>query len=99
MAAFDDEPATSKEWTLPAIFEGEGAITLGCALWSVPQVTEYSADNPNVGAFVVQASDMSGLFALVDGPGGTELVSGTDCAISVDWRRFPRDTRPGDRGY
>jgi len=92
---------TDKEWTLPAIFEGEGAITIGCSFWGVPRVLPYAQDNPNQGFVLIQAggdeTNPINLLLLVDGPSGATAVQGDNCAISIDWRRFPTETRPWDR--
>ena len=94
-------PAPEKEWALPALFEGEGAVTFGCSLWEVPMVNPYGPDNPNEGFFAAQiAGSNEGLreaAIIVDGPNGTTLISGQDCGISIDWRRFPTEERPADR--
>ena len=81
------------EWTLPARFEAQGAITLGCALWDVPYVTEYSDDNPNVGFWGISGSKEE-MLLLVDGPQGSTIVHGNACGISIDWGAFPGEQRP-----
>ena len=96
-----DKATPDKEWTLPALFEGDGALTFGCSFWSVPRITPYDQENPRTGFVVVQAggddaNPISVLF-LVDGPMGTVAVSGEHCAVSIDWRRFSTETRPTDR--
>lgn len=91
----DAEP---HEWTMPARFEAQGAFTLGCALWDVPKITPYSDENPNDGLALVQfGPDPTGrrsILAIIDGPRGTSIISGLDCALSVDWSAFPKAERP-----
>ena len=87
---------------LPAIFDGEGAVVLGCAFWGVPSVTPFSEENPDVGVFVISASGSKQtprrVTLAVDGPHGFAIVSGEECGVEIDWRRFPAVDRPGDKG-
>lgn len=89
---------TDKEWTLPARFAGQGAFTIGCALWGYTSETPYSEDNPNTGTIVLQiAGDKENpaeLVAFIDGPRGSRMIEGSHCAISVDWSAIPTEQRP-----
>jgi hypothetical protein len=94
-----DQAQAWEEWTLPARFEGEGALTVGCAFWDVPSVTEYGVNNPRLDSVVVGVSGDRGdveALASIDGPKGTAFVSGQKCAVSVDWSVFPTRARPAD---
>ena len=88
-----------EEWTMPARFEGQGAVTLGCAFWDVPEVHAYSDDNPRLDYVEIgvggESNDVKAI-ASIDGPEGTAFISGTRCAVSVDWSAFPNRRRPND---
>jgi hypothetical protein len=92
-------PPPWEEWSLPARFEGHGALTLGCSFWDVPSVTGYSDENPRTDLVMVAISgergDVEALFS-IDGPHGTSFVGGEKCAVSVDWSAFPERERPAD---
>ena len=91
--------ASWEEWTMPARFEGQGAVTLGCAFWDVPHLTAYGDDNPKLDYVNIVVGGDSGqveTFGSVDGPQGTAFLSGTRCAVSVDWNAFPTHARPAD---
>jgi hypothetical protein len=92
-------PGPTREWAMPGMFEAEGAVTLGCALWDRPTTRPYDADNEDVGVVVLSMRgsnrDYEGvtLLMLVDGPEGSVLVSGSKCGLSVDFRAFPPATK------
>lgn len=81
------------EAPLPALFEttGGGAVTIGCALWDVPQPDpeDYNGDTHDY----VLESDRDSLFLVAVHAGHTVLISGEQCGISLDWRRFPDKER------
>jgi len=89
-------PKVWEEWTLPARFEGQGAFTLGCAFWDVPHLTAYGDDNPRTDLVSLavggESTDVQA-FAVIDGPRGTAAISGSRCAVSVDWNAFPTRQR------
>jgi hypothetical protein len=88
-----------QEWTMPARFEGEGAVTLGCAFWDVPQVSAYGSENPKLGFVGISVSGESGdiqALMAIDGPEGTAFMGGQKCAVSVDWSAFPSRFRAAD---
>ena len=84
---------TRTEWTLPARFNGQGAITMGCALWYTASVTPYSEANPNERYAAVVFSTVEGIKAYIQGPMGSVLVDGHECALSVDWSNFVYEER------
>ena len=86
---FLSSPQVQYEWTLPARFNGQGAITMGCALWYPASVTPYSKDNPNEQFAAVAFSTLEGLKAYIQGPMGSVFVEGRECALSVDWSAIP----------
>jgi len=93
---YSDPRVPEKEWVLPAYFNGQGAFTLGCALWDETYVTPYGPENARTD-FAALSFDSEGLLAFIDGPNGTELISGKHCGISVDWRAIPHGPqRPGE---
>jgi hypothetical protein len=82
---------------LGGLFEGQGALTLGCAFWEVPTVQPYDADNQNLRTVLLQSiGDRDGVqtFLVFDGPRGTVSISGSRCAVSVDWNAFPSTPIP-----
>jgi hypothetical protein len=82
---------------LGGLFEGQGALTLGCAFWEVPTVQPYNADNQNLRTVLLQSiGDRDGVqtFLVFDGPRGTVSISGSRCAVSVDWNAFPSTPIP-----
>lgn|SRR3990167_4736125 len=91
-------------WVMPAIFEHQGAITLGCALYDAPIIKPYGEAFPNgaINAYEGYASVQlqEGMFGdlemriIADAPRGTTIVNGYKCAISVDWSAFPKGERP-----
>src|SRR5438477_5507805 len=85
-----------KEWTLPAQFEGQGAVTVGCAFWTVPQMRPYDGQNDNTGFVNLNSTGESGTvqtILMIDGPRGTTTIGGDKCAVSVDWNAFPQTQR------
>lgn len=83
--------------TIHGLFEGIGTFTLGCSLWSEPSYTPYSDENKFEGYAVIQFSTLPAphngeVLAIIDGPQGTALLSGTRCGLSTDWRAIPPPT-------
>lgn len=93
-AHFGGGPLAQHEPQLPGIFEGQGAVTVGCALWDVPITGEdYTGDSKD---FVV-SGDRDSLIMLYSFGGKTRLISGSQCGYSVDHRVFPDKEREHDR--
>jgi len=83
------------EQQAPGMFEttGGGAITLGCSLWDVPDVSDSYDGDPH--DFILQAARDSILGMFVH-DGRLYMISGEQCGFSIDWRRFPETPRPQD---
>ena len=90
-----DGARPEREWVLPAAFVGQGAVTIGCRFWDAPVVTPYGPENPDTN-FAAGGFSPESFAAIVDGPHGMALLSGKDCGIGIDWRRFPEAGRPAD---
>ena len=92
-AHFGHGPLAPKQEQLPGMFEGQGAITIGCSLWDVPQKgDEYEGDSKD---FVIQG-DRDSVLMIYSLGGKTQLVSGEQCGYSVDHRVFPEEERKHD---
>lgn len=83
----------SKEWTLPARFEAQGAFTAGCSLWSVPLVTDRNDVELNYLIFGQAPDGRYTILAGVDFADQHYLITGTICGMSVDWSSFPDERR------
>lgn len=79
---------------LPGMFEGQGAVTIGCALWDVPLQGEAYEGDPK--DFLVQA-DREEFLMLYSLGGRMQIVSGKQCGYSVDHRVFPEEERKHDK--
>ncbi len=87
-------PTVVHELGLPGIFEGDGAVTLGCALWNVPMAgSEF--DDPQL--FLLEGDENELLLFTVHN-GRLYIISGQHCGLSIDWRRFPMEERRQDAG-
>lgn len=78
----------------PGLFEGSGAVTVGCALWDVP--TDGSAYDGDPKDFYLSADRDEFVLAFVH-QGKIKVASGQQCGISVDHRVFPTEERKHDR--
>lgn len=78
---------------VPGLWEGEGAITLGCSLYDTPQLMPYGKENEDTDTVGLQLrgdrDNPYQMLFVVDGPQGTVFLSGSYCGLSIDWRRFP----------
>lgn len=87
-----------KEWATNGLFEAEGAITLGCALWEVPRLRliEDSYLRVNQDFYLYADHDQYGstLRLTVVHDLGVIDIEGKRCGISVDFRAFPDEARP-----
>ena len=83
---------TQRYSTMPARFEGQGALTLGCALWEVPEAYPDETVQPAQLWFKeTSGKSVFGLVALVPAPRNKGMVQiyGAHCAMSVDWSAMP----------
>lgn len=74
---------------------GGAAASVGCAQWDVPEADpgpDYDGDNQD---FVIGANRVD-LFMIVIHDGHQYLISGKQCGVVLDWRRFPEKARPTD---
>lgn len=93
-AHFGVGPIAHQEPQLPGLFEGQGAVTVGCALWDVPSKGEdWDGDAKD---FLVQADRDDFIMMYVHG-GKIQTISGSQCGYSVDHRVFPEKERQHDR--
>ena len=75
------------------LYEGQGNLTFGCALWQPLSVRPYDEETKGVrplADFYLEGSNEEAvlIYARSD---GIVIVSGLRCGISVDWTRFPRE--------
>lgn len=108
VSVYERSPA-HPEWSLPARFEAQGAVTMGCALWDVPQLTRFGDDNPDTSSvgITLQGDQANGyrILALIDrrsngdpgDGGGTFLIAGQSCGLSIDWSAFDHLREVGER--
>lgn len=89
---------TGFEWATSGLFESQGAVTLGCALWDPPNIRPYTDNEldvrPLADYYIVSSPNNTVLVAARTD--GVATVSGLRCGISIDWRRFPTSPRPTD---
>ena len=79
---------------LDGLFEGQGAVTMGCSLWT-PLVTRPAGPLERTTDFGV-AGDSSELLLVAFIGDEAHLVSGSRCGISVDWTLIPLEVPNGD---
>jgi len=76
---------------ISGVFEGQGTLTLGCALWQPAQTDpdEWPGDSKD---FYLEA-DRGELFAIVvlPGDGHARLLMGEQCGVSTDYTRIPQE--------
>ena len=78
---------------LPARFEGQGALTLGCSLWDTPWIdtSEDAQALPRRWVFLVLAPDPSDELTVhfsARHPEGVVTVDGAQCGLSINWAAF-----------
>lgn len=78
---------------LPGVYEGQGAITIGCALNSVPQQSDEYPGDPHDFLLSVDREEM---MLIVIHQGHSYLLDGKQCGYSIDWRAFPQEERQQD---
>jgi len=75
------------------LFEGQGNLTFGCALWGPLTVQAYDESTTGVrplADFYLSATTDEAVL-VVARHDGIVVVSGLRCGISVDWTRIPRE--------
>ena len=88
-----DLPAPVNSLEQDNLFEAQGALTFGCALWlpiKIDAYDELTKDARPLEDFYLSANSSQGLL-VVARDDGIIIASGLRCGISVDWRRFPRE--------
>ena len=91
--AIFDTSAQPKSPSDSSIFEGQGNLTFGCALWeplTIKAYDEATRDIRPLEDFYLSATNSEAVLAVARHD-GIVIVSGLRCGISVDWRRFPRE--------
>lgn len=78
---------------LPALFEGQGALTLGCSLWDTPWIdtSAEAQDMPRRFVLLWMAPDPSGELTIhfsAKHPRGVVTIDGEQCGLSVNWAAF-----------
>lgn len=78
---------------LPALFEGQGALTLGCSLWNTPWVdtSEDAQALPRRWVLLWMSPEPGGELAIhfsAKHPQGVVTVDGEQCGLSINWAAF-----------
>lgn len=78
---------------LPARFEGQGALTLGCSLWDTPwlDTSEDAKALPRRFVLLWMTPDPTGELSIhfsARHPEGVVTVDGEQCGLSINWAAF-----------